>query len=328
MKQHLGESHADTLWVMSELASDLQDRWKLARATPAAEADRRRALELWQDAVRLCGERLGASHYDTFGRKAKLAEAWDYDGNTARALALREEILPHYYRDEKYGPNSSAAEWVRGALITNCTRALHELSLPAPEAERLRTLILKLRTDSVTSWKARSPATDPNRRAAEEQLAHALHAAGRTTEAAPLFQELGITPPQPLRRVLTTLIPPDAKWRWLHPTDGQDPAASAPGFHQQFFLPEFADKDWKEDAARGEGFGYSESTSFDGVDIGTPAKGQRGTAYFRYQFTTQKACPRLELHCLRDDGLSGHTTPVTRAEEESKGKERKEKRGA
>ena len=46
MKQHLGESHADTLWVMSELASDLQDRWKLARGTPAAEADRRRALEL------------------------------------------------------------------------------------------------------------------------------------------------------------------------------------------------------------------------------------------------------------------------------------------
>ena len=307
MNRHLGESHADTLWVRCELASELQDRWKLAPRSPAADAahpDRQRALELWQEAVRLCEVRLGSAHYDTFGRKAMLAEALEYDRRAAEAHALREEILPLYYRDEKYGPDSTDTDWVRRALLGDLAAVLKQPALAEAEAALLRARRVTLARDGVACWLAQIKQQPQQQskfesylRDATEQLAHALHAAGQTEEAAPLFKDLGLAPPATIRPG-TLIVPADARWRWFHHADGKDP-----GFQDQFARRDFDDRGWKEDAARGEGFGYREGADFDGLNIGLPPKGQRYTAYLRCHFTTDNACTRLELRCRRDDGL-------------------------
>ena len=102
------------------------------------------------------------------------------------------------------------------------------------------------------------------------------------------------------------LVPPDSEWKWLHPTDGADPDAQLPGFHQDFYNPDFDDSPWTTGRDSPEafgGFGYGEEL-FEGVDIGKPEnEAHRRTAYFRHRFTTTKEAVNLELHCQRDDGI-------------------------
>lgn len=105
------------------------------------------------------------------------------------------------------------------------------------------------------------------------------------------------------------IVTPDRTWKWLHPTDGVDPAKAVPDFHKSFFLATFDDSLWKEgkdSPGLHGGFAYGEE-GFTGVDIGTPpqtgTENRRKSAYFRLKFKTEKAFGELVLKCQRDDGV-------------------------
>ena len=111
-----------------------------------------------------------------------------------------------------------------------------------------------------------------------------------------------------LREALSALLPPfppDSEWKWLHPTDGVDPAGKDVDFHTTFFAPGFDDSAWKrgkDSADPHGGFGYDRD--FAGIDIGIPENGDhRHSAYFRHRITTDKPHTSLELRCQRDDAL-------------------------
>jgi serine/threonine protein kinase/Flp pilus assembly protein TadD len=116
------------------------------------------------------------------------------------------------------------------------------------------------------------------------------------------FGPLGAASPS----VVTTLVPGDSVWRWLHPVDGIDPAEADPDFHTTFFAPDYDDTSWntgKDREGTDGGFGYGDS-GFNGVDIETPtAPTAGGSAYFRCRFTTDKSYDNLELRCQMDDGI-------------------------
>ena len=101
------------------------------------------------------------------------------------------------------------------------------------------------------------------------------------------------------------LVPSNSEWKWLHPTDGVDPAVSHPNFHKTFFMTGYDDSAWKsgkDSADPNGGFGYG--PGFNGVNIGLPPdENHRHTAYFRHRFTTDKPHARLELRCQRDDAI-------------------------
>jgi hypothetical protein len=102
------------------------------------------------------------------------------------------------------------------------------------------------------------------------------------------------------------LVPPCSTWKWLHPTDGVDPATDDEDFHETFFLDSFDDSAWNEDrdsCGPHGGFGYGDP-NFTGIDLGQPeAIEDRNSAYFRIKFRTLHAYDRVELTCQRDDGL-------------------------
>ena len=135
-------------------------------------------------------------------------------------------------------------------------------------------------------------------------LLQALTRLGRDSEAASVGEELSALLP-PVPPVTSTLVPPDSKWKWLHPVDGVDPAAGTPEFHRTFFAPGFDDAAWKQgqdSVSLTGGFGYGRD--FAGVDIGLPVNGDhRHSAYFRHRFTTDKPHSHLELRCQRDDAI-------------------------
>ncbi|MCA9148377.1 MAG: hypothetical protein KDA92_03710 [Planctomycetales bacterium] len=106
------------------------------------------------------------------------------------------------------------------------------------------------------------------------------------------------------------LVPNDATWRWLHPTDGKDPAEKVEDFHKTFFNADFDDAKWKEGqdkAGAHDGFGYGgvgeDEGDFTGVDLGTPTSENRKTAYLRHKFVTKEDQENLVLKCQRDDGI-------------------------
>lgn len=94
-------------------------------------------------------------------------------------------------------------------------------------------------------------------------------------------------------------VPNGSEWKWLHPTDGVDPAAKESAFRTTFFRTDYDDRHWKSGRDVG-GFGYGEAV---GVNIGVPASGQRLTAYFRHRFVTKEPLENVTLSCQRDDGL-------------------------
>jgi outer membrane protein assembly factor BamB len=103
-----------------------------------------------------------------------------------------------------------------------------------------------------------------------------------------------------------TIVTKGSQWRWLHPTDGTDPAKNDEDFHSTFFRNAFDDFGWNQgtdSAGPHGGFGYGER-DFQGVDIGQPQdRNNRKTAYFRIKFTTEKDYENLVLKCQRDDGI-------------------------
>jgi hypothetical protein len=108
------------------------------------------------------------------------------------------------------------------------------------------------------------------------------------------------------------IVPNNSTWKWLHPTDGKDPAKDDEDFHKTFYTADFDDSKWKEGKDQPGpqgGFGYGavtkggEELEFKGVDIGEPEEQNRKTAYFRLKFKTSKPFEMLKLKCQRDDGL-------------------------
>lgn len=101
----------------------------------------------------------------------------------------------------------------------------------------------------------------------------------------------------------TVVVPPDSTWKWLHPSDGKDPATAEPGFHEKFAAKDYDDSKWqsgKDSDGAGGGFGYGDPV---GVTWETPAAENRKTGYLRLKFTTKKALKDLVLSLQRDDGV-------------------------
>src|SRR5215207_10748402 len=73
------------------------------------------------------------------------------------------------------------------------------------------------------------------------------------------------------------VVPSGSEWKWLHPTDGKDPAGANAEFHKTFMKADFDDSSWKtakDSAGPHGGFGYGEE-DFTGQDIGTPSSANR-----------------------------------------------------
>ena len=94
-----------------------------------------------------------------------------------------------------------------------------------------------------------------------------------------------------------------AQWKWLHPTDGVDPAESDEDFHTTFFQLDFEDESWEvglDGKGPGAGFGYGDDLE---VNIGKPKSGKRHTAYFRHRFVTKTGFKGMSIKMQRDDGI-------------------------
>ncbi len=90
-------------------------------------------------------------------------------------------------------------------------------------------------------------------------------------------------------------------WTYLNPTDATDPATSDADFHSTWFTAAYNDSSWSSGSNE---FGYGTIDAFGGApttDIGTPAAGDRYTAYFRTEFTTAQDFNALSLSLLADD---------------------------
>ena len=109
------------------------------------------------------------------------------------------------------------------------------------------------------------------------------------------------------------LVPFGSTWTYLHPSDGIDPAIADTDFNTTWFLPtaEF-DVSYNGpaftsgDAPLGyDVVNYIENT-LGGLAtvLTTPAEGERGTAYFRTDFTTLAPVEQLALEIIADDGAA------------------------
>lgn len=100
------------------------------------------------------------------------------------------------------------------------------------------------------------------------------------------------------------VVPASAEWKWLHPTDGKDPAAAEAGFNENFATLKYDDAKWqtgKDSDTEGGGFGYGDPA---GVTWEVPAAAEdRKSAYLRHKFTTKKAYQDLVISMQRDDGV-------------------------
>ncbi len=99
------------------------------------------------------------------------------------------------------------------------------------------------------------------------------------------------------------IVPVGSRWKWLHPTDGTDPATTDTDFHATFFKADYDDSHWKtgkDSPGPDGGFGYGDPV---GVDIGTPRRPNRKTAYFRHTFRSDAAFEHLVISMQRDDGV-------------------------
>jgi hypothetical protein len=102
------------------------------------------------------------------------------------------------------------------------------------------------------------------------------------------------------------IVPNTSTWRYLHPTNGVDPAKADEDFHSTFFTADFDDSKWKRGKDKkgpSGGFGYGDK-GFRGVNIRQPKnKDHRKCAYFRLKFTADKEYGDLVFKCQRDDGI-------------------------
>ena len=141
---------------------------------------------------------------------------------------------------------------------------------------------------------------------AYDPLIKLLRERGKLAELEELLARRALRDIERIQKGSVLITPHKAHWKWLHPTDGIDPAEAHKDFHTSFYKLDFDDTSWSkgQDSSRSDGgFAYGEE-SFNGTDIGTPADNDhRHTAYFRHRFHTTKDASHLELHCRRDDGI-------------------------
>ena len=101
----------------------------------------------------------------------------------------------------------------------------------------------------------------------------------------------------------SVIVPVGSTWRYLHPTDGADPANDDPDFHETFANIDYDDSHWSEGQDSGGpvgGFGYGDKA---GIALEQPAQANRFTAYFRHIFETSEPQQDLLLYLQRDDGV-------------------------
>ena len=133
-----------------------------------------------------------------------------------------------------------------------------------------------------------------------------LRGQGKLAEAEELLLNQALRNPGDNSNGSALIVPHKARWKWLHPTDGKDPAEAQGDFHTSFFKLDFDDASWSEgnDSLLPDGgFAYGKQ-AFKGTDIGQPTdKEHRHTAYFRHRFRTTKDASQLALICRCDDGI-------------------------
>jgi hypothetical protein len=250
-------------------------------------------LALDEEVLALRRKVLGPDHPDTLKTMGNLAGSLSDAGRVEEAIELQAEVVAGYGR-------------VLGPEHPHTLSATGNLSVGHRRAGRLPEAVT-LQEQALATMRRVLPTTHRDLAIALGNLAELYEMTGREREAAALRQELAALQPKPLSdaSVVATLVPPDAEWKWLHPTDGSDPAAVDSDFHSTFFSPSYDDASWKtgrDSAEPAGGFGYG--LSFDGVDIGFPeVAAHRRTAWFRHRFRTDAAHSRLELRCQRDDGI-------------------------
>ena len=99
------------------------------------------------------------------------------------------------------------------------------------------------------------------------------------------------------------IVPSGSQWKWLHRSDGVDPATDDSDFHSTFFTATYDDSQWqigRDSSGPTGGFGYGDPV---GVPFETPAEKLRKTAWFRHKFTTARAYQKLAISMQRDDGV-------------------------
>jgi hypothetical protein len=279
-RKEFGSESPETLKAMSHLAYsfDLAGR-------------KEEALALNEEVLKLRRRVLGPEHPETLWAMHKVANSYDdYPHSLEEALKLRREVLA--LRRKVLGPDHEDTFLaMRDFAATQINTGNYEDGYKMLEeclAQRRRTLGAEHRK----TLKAR------------QELAEVTWKIARSESFLKLFgcEPLGAASPA----VVTALVKPDSEWRWLHPEDDVESAASGPDFDRRFFLPGYDDSGWSagtDSEGPFGGFGYGDE-KFSGVDIGAPEDNARvNTAYFRHRFATNQEFTHLELRCRRDDGI-------------------------
>ena len=95
-------------------------------------------------------------------------------------------------------------------------------------------------------------------------------------------------------------IPFGATWTWHHPTNGEDPETSQPGFNANWMKASYGSFANSGSAQLGYGTNDFEPNA---TTIGTPISGLRYTAYFKKQFSISAAkSGKFYATLLCDDG--------------------------
>jgi serine/threonine protein kinase/tetratricopeptide (TPR) repeat protein len=294
-----GPEHVNTLIAMRNLSTAYggAGRWN-------------ESLMLTEELLTLSRKVNGPDSRQALTVMGDLAIAYSAAGRDKDVLKLREEVL-------------TLSRKVNGPEDPDTLLAVSNLSLSYSNAGRLKEAI-KLQEESMDAVRRVLTQHHRYRAIALQNMAELYELAGRKKEAAAFRKELAEarnasspapepaitaaakpTSPGDLPPVQNTLVAPNAEWKWLHPTGGQDPADTAPAFHNSFFRSDFDDSAWQtgRDSDKPDaGFGYG--LSFKGVSIGKPEELKHGkTAWFRHQFTTGKMHNHLEFRCHRDDGI-------------------------
>ncbi len=309
----LGPEHPSTLLVMHNLAAGFQ------RA-----GHHRESMAMFEELLALRRKVIGPEHYRTLRTMSGLAGSYWSVGRHEEALAMRKQVLT--LTRKTYGPNHPdslselsklAASYSRNvdpdqqingykylvSLYPERADSHYRLGKYLFNAERHEEALTPLRT-ALTHYSSGEQSMRTRVR-----LMRSLQALGRDKEANAVKQDLirssspvDAQAPLPVH----VLLPSHSHWRWLHPTDGTDPAKGDEDFHQTFFKKTFDDSAWQTGQDRegpNGGFGYGDNW-FDGVDIGQPKSKALGyAAYFRAHFSTTLAHQNLELRCQRDDGI-------------------------
>ena len=225
-----------------------------------------------EKAIKLQGEVLALrreveripNHPDTLAAMHTLATFYFDSGDKGKALRMREEVVKISKAIRPKHPDTIAA-------MHNLAISIFEDVARRNEALEMRRLVKDLSTE------VNGP-DHPNTLEAMRCLAISREAGGGLDEAFKLLGEMDLLRVASFPPARATLVPPDSEWTWFHPTDGIDPGDKVQGFQH----PDFDDSGWQANKdGLNRGFGYGYGHSFEGVNIGTPASGQRCSAFFR-----------------------------------------------